>query len=117
MATTSSNPGAAKGKPGNQGTVRGKKPLPAPNTKLTKDDYLYALEVAGQPAVTAKDKKMKRQAKADMLYLEQKYPKYTARVKDFGTRKEMPNWGGGNIVSGKTRMGNLGSNRSGMRAK
>ena len=93
------------------------KPLPAPRPNLKKSDYLYALEVAGQPATTAEEKKFKRQARADVKYLEQKFPKYTAKVKDFGTRKEMPNWGGGNIVSGKTRMGNLGSNRSGMRAK
>jgi hypothetical protein len=73
---------------------KSKKPLPAPRPGLKKADYLYALEVAGQPAATAAEKKMKRQAKADKKYLEQKFPKYTAKVGDFGTRTSLPEWSG-----------------------
>lgn len=71
-----------------------KKALPKPNAKLKKSDYLYALEVAGQPAASKADKAMKRQAKADMKYLESKFPKYTAKVKNTGTRVNMPEWNG-----------------------
>ena len=71
-----------------------KKALPKPTAGLRKSDYLYALEVAGQPAPTKADKMMKRQAKADMKYLESKFPKYTAKVKNTGTRVNMPEWNG-----------------------
>ena len=67
-----------------------KKPLPAPRTGLKKADYIYALEVAGQPATTPAEKKMRRQAKADVKYLETKFPKYTAKNKSFGTRMTQP---------------------------
>ena len=76
-----------------------KKPLPAPRTNLKKKDYLYALEVAGQPATTSAEKKMKRQAKADMKYLEQKFPKYTASIKNTDTRYKRPEFGGKTVIS------------------
>ena len=74
--------------------IKTKKILPSPSSGLKKADYLSALEVAGQPAKTAAAKKMKLQAKADKKYLEQKFPKYTAKVGDFGTRTSLPNWSG-----------------------
>lgn len=83
MATTP-NPRASKVK----------KALPKPSAGLKKNDYLYALEVAGQPAASKADKMMRRQAKADVKYLETKFPKYTAKVKGFGTRTGMPEWTG-----------------------
>jgi hypothetical protein len=51
-----------------------------------KADYVYALEVAGQPASSAQEKKMRRKAKEDVKYLEEKYPKYTGKMKNFDTR-------------------------------
>lgn len=90
-------------------------PAPKPRTSLKKDDYLYALEVAGQPAKTAAEKAMKRQAKADMKYLEQKYPAYTAKVKNPTTRRTMPEATG--KFGGKTRMGKMSSSRANMRAE
>lgn len=71
-----------------------KKALPKPTAGLKKSDYLYALEVAGQPATSKADKMMKRQAKANMKFLETKFPKYTAKVKGFETRVNMPEWTG-----------------------
>lgn len=114
----SGGPGVAKGKPGDSGAVKGKKPLPAPRTGIKKADYLYALEVAGQPATTAAEKKIRRQAKADVKYLEQKFPKYTASIKNTETRYKRPEFGGsGNIISGKTRAGKMSSSRGMMRAE
>lgn len=51
-----------------------------------KADYVYALEVAGQPAQSAQEKKMRRKAREDVKYLEEKYPKYTGKMKNFDTR-------------------------------
>lgn len=61
--------------------VAPKAPLPKPRANLKKGDYIYALEIAGQPAKTAAEKAMKRQAKADARYLEKKFPNYTAKMK------------------------------------
>ena len=58
-----------------------KKALPKPSANLKKSDYLYALEVAGQPAKSKADKMMQRQAKANVKYLENKFPKYTTKMK------------------------------------
>lgn len=101
--------------------AKGKKASPAvgaPSKGITKDDYLYALEVAGQPAKTAAEKAMKQQAKIDMKYLEAKFPKYTASIKNPSTRYQRPEFGGpGPIVakgkksSGSTRIGSMGSSR------
>ena len=88
MAMMSGGPTAAKGK----------KPLPAPRTNIKKADYLYALEVAGQPAKTPAEKKIKRQAKADMKYLEQKFPKYTSSIRNTETRYKRPEFGGAGVV-------------------
>jgi hypothetical protein len=100
------------------GAPKPKKPLPAPNTKLTKHDYLYAYEVSVQPAKTAAEKKFKRQAKADVLYLEQKFPKYTASIRNPQTRYQRPEFGGaGAPKAGKTRAGKMSSSRSTMRAE
>jgi hypothetical protein len=41
---------------------------------LVKDDYLYALEVSGQPASNRIRREFKRLAKKDMVYLEKKFP-------------------------------------------
>jgi hypothetical protein len=67
-------------------SAKPKKPLPPPRSNIKKADYVYALEVAFQPAPTPKDKKIRRQAKADVKYLEQKFPKYTDKMKNFNTR-------------------------------
>ena len=96
---------------------KAKKNLPAPSKGLTKDDYLYALEVAGQPAQTAAEKAAKRQAKANMKYLESKFPKYTAKVRDFGTRINMPSHTGNLTMGGKTRAGKMSSSRTNSRAE
>jgi hypothetical protein len=48
---------------------------------ITKDDYIYALEVAGQPAKTKSEKAMKTKAK---------FPKFTAKNKSFSSRMTQP---------------------------
>lgn len=42
--------------------------------RLKKDDYLYALEVAGQPASDRSGREIKRLAKKHMTFLEKKFP-------------------------------------------
>ena len=42
--------------------------------KFIEDEYQMAKEVAGQPAITKKDKKTRVQARKDVRYLEAKYP-------------------------------------------
>jgi len=95
-----------------------KAPVGTPSKGLIKDDYLYALEVAGQPAKTAAEKAIKRQAKIDMKYLESKFPKYTASIKNPSTRYQRPEFGGpgpvvarGKKPSGSTRIGSMGNSR------
>ena len=114
MATTPNRPKASTP---SASPTKARRNLPAPSKGLTKDDYLYALEVAGQPATSAADKAMKRQAKANMKYLEAKFPKYTARVKDFGTRINMPTHTGNFTAGGKTRAGKMSSSRGSMKAE
>lgn len=65
---------------------------------LTKDDYIYALEVAGQPAKTKAQKAMKIKAKQDVKYLEAKFPKYTAKNKSFSSRVTQPSHTGKKVV-------------------
>ena len=57
---------------------------------ITKDDYFYALEVAGQPAKTKSEKAMKAKAKQDVKYLEAKFPKFTEKNKSFSSRITQP---------------------------
>ena len=57
---------------------------------IEKADYIYALEVAGQPASTKKEKVSKAQAKKDVKYLEAKFPKFTAKNKPFSSRITQP---------------------------
>ena len=57
---------------------------------ITKDDYIYALEVAGQPAKTKSEKAMKAKAKQDVKYLEAKFPKFAAKNKPFLSRMTQP---------------------------
>ena len=57
---------------------------------ITKDDYIYALEVAGQPAKTKSEKAMKAKAKQDVKYLEAKFPKFTSKNKSFSSRMTQP---------------------------
>lgn len=57
---------------------------------ITKDDYIYALEVSGQPAKTKKEKAIKALAKKDVKYLEAKFPKFTAKNKSFSSRINQP---------------------------
>lgn len=58
--------------------------------RITKDDYIYALEVAGQPAKTKAEKAMKAKAKQDVKYLEAKFPKFAAKNKSFSSRMTQP---------------------------
>lgn len=46
-----------------------------PSKNLTPDDYVYAKEVAGQPANTRGERLQKLQAQLDVKELERKYPK------------------------------------------
>ena len=57
---------------------------------ITKGDYIYALEVSGQPAKTKKEKAIKALAKQDVKYLEAKFPKFTAKNKSFSSRMNQP---------------------------
>ena len=50
------------------------------------EDYIYALEVAGQPAATDKERAIKEQAKQDVKYLEAKYPGIAGKFKLFEDR-------------------------------
>ena len=50
------------------------------------EDYIYALEVAGQPAATDKERAIKEQAKQDVKYLEAKYPGIAGKFKLFENR-------------------------------
>ena len=45
-----------------------------PSKGLTPDDYVYAKEVAGQPATNRTEALRKKQAKIDLAYLKNKYP-------------------------------------------
>ena len=45
-----------------------------PSKGLTKDDYVYAKEVAYQPATNRQQALYKKQAQIDLAYLEKKYP-------------------------------------------
>ena len=46
-----------------------------PSKGLTAEDYIYAREVAGQPAGPSRRKALiKKQAQVDLAYLEKKYP-------------------------------------------
>jgi hypothetical protein len=46
-----------------------------PSRGLTAEDYIYAREVAGQPAgKTRRQGLTKKQAQVDLAYLEKKYP-------------------------------------------
>ena len=46
-----------------------------PSKGLTAEDYIYAREVAGQPAGPSRRKALiKKQAQVDLAYLENKYP-------------------------------------------
>ena len=50
------------------------------------EDYIYAIEVAGQPAATDKERAIKEQAKQDVKYLEAKYPGIAGKFKLFENR-------------------------------
>ena len=50
------------------------------------EDYIYALEVAGQPAATDKERAMKAKAEQDVKYLEAKYPGIAGKFKLFENR-------------------------------
>jgi Ribonuclease G/E len=54
--------------------------------KVKPEDYIYAVEVAGQPAVTAAEKAMKEKAQRDVRYLEREYPGIAKKFKLFGDR-------------------------------
>jgi hypothetical protein len=54
--------------------------------KVGPEDYIYALEVAGQKAVTPQEKKMQEDAKNSVKYLEAKYPGIAGKFKLFGDR-------------------------------
>ena len=45
-----------------------------PSKGITKDDYIYAKEVAGQPAENRQQALYKKQAQIDLAYLRKKYP-------------------------------------------
>ena len=45
-----------------------------PSKGITKDDYIYAKEVAGQPAENRQQALYKKQAQIDLAYLTKKYP-------------------------------------------
>lgn len=45
-----------------------------PNKNLSKDDYVYAKEVASQPASNRQERLYKLQAQIDLKYLKKKYP-------------------------------------------
>ena len=50
------------------------------------EDYIYALEVAGQPAATDKERAMKAKAEQVVKYLEAKYPGIAGKFKLFENR-------------------------------
>lgn len=52
------------------------------------EDYIYAVEVAGQPAATGRERAIKEQAKQDVKYLEAKYPGINKKFKLFGDRMQ-----------------------------
>jgi len=45
-----------------------------PSKGLIADDYVYAKEVAGQPAANRTEALRKKQAQIDLAYLKKKYP-------------------------------------------
>jgi len=50
------------------------------------EDYIYALEVAGQPAASGRERAIKAQAQQDVKYLEAKYPGIDKKFKLFEDR-------------------------------
>ncbi len=54
--------------------------------KLSPEDYIYAIEVAGQTAVTPAEKIEQQKAKDDVRYLEAKYPGIAGKFKLFEDR-------------------------------
>ncbi len=66
--------------------MQGYKPVAFDGRPLIKDDYIYALEVAGQPAATDKERAIKAQAQQDVKYLEAKYPGIASKFKLFEDR-------------------------------
>lgn len=70
---------------------------------ITKDDYIYALEVAGQPAKTKGEKAMKAKAKQDVKYLEAKFPKFAAKNKSFSSRMTQPTHTGKKAIKKTTK--------------
>jgi hypothetical protein len=56
------------------------------NKPIGPEDYIYALEVAGQPAATDKERAIKAQAEQDVKYLEAKYPGIAGKFKLFEDR-------------------------------
>ena len=95
--------------------VAPKVPLPKPRTNLKKSDYVYALEVVSQPAKTAAEKAIKRQAKADIKYLEKKFPDYTAKKKTMEgrTSSAQPKV----LPVGNTKIGTMSNSRFAARAE
>jgi hypothetical protein len=57
-----------------------------PSKGLTAEDYIYAKEVAGQPAgKTRRQGLIKKQAQVDLAYLKKKYPGIGKQYNDNGT--------------------------------
>ena len=56
------------------------------NKPISEDDYQYATEVANQPASTAEEKAIKRQAQQDVKYLEAKNPDLAKPAAPKGTQ-------------------------------
>jgi len=57
-----------------------------PHRLIGPEDYIYAIEVAGQPAATDKERAIKAQAQQDVKYLEAKYPGIDKKFKLFSDR-------------------------------
>lgn len=55
-------------------------------SNIQPEDYIYALEVAGQPAATDKERAIKAKAEQDVKYLEAKYPGIAGKFKLFENR-------------------------------
>jgi hypothetical protein len=62
--------------------------------KIGPEDYIHALEVSGQKAVTPQEKRMQEDAKKSVQYLEAKYPGIAGKFKLFEDRVKQPSHGG-----------------------
>ncbi len=58
---------------------RSNQPRITGGSKISKDDYHYAVEVAGQPATTAAEKKMKQRANNLATAYESRFPSLSER--------------------------------------